>query len=83
MLMVAQPFQIDKLWKKGTHIEVWVTNGNGSKLLEKQKNLLFSRGLVDTENPLIVVDDTKTYQTVDGFGYTLTGGSAMLINQMS
>lgn len=38
---------------------------------------------MNTENPLIVVDDTKKFQTVDGFGYALTGGSAMLINQMS
>ena len=31
----------------------------------------------------IDVDDTKTYQTIDGFGYTLTGGSAMLMQRMS
>jgi glucosylceramidase len=28
------------------------------------------------------VDSTQTFQTIDGFGYTLTGGSAYLINQL-
>jgi glucosylceramidase len=30
----------------------------------------------------IHVDASQTYQTIDGFGYTLTGGSAMLIGRM-
>lgn len=29
------------------------------------------------------MDDKKIYQAVDGFGFTLTGGSAMLINKMN
>ena len=29
------------------------------------------------------MDTTQIYQTVDGFGYTLTGGSANLINQLT
>src|SRR6201999_10171 len=31
---------------------------------------------------VIDVDTAKTYQTMDGFGYALTGGSAMLIHHM-
>lgn len=31
----------------------------------------------------IVVDTSQTFQEIDGFGYTLTGGSALHINQMS
>ncbi len=34
-------------------------------------------------NPSIVVDTTLTYQTMDGFGFALTGGSASLINQLT
>ncbi|GAB2686563.1 glycoside hydrolase family 30 beta sandwich domain-containing protein [Mucilaginibacter koreensis] len=34
-------------------------------------------------NPTIVVDTTQTYQSIDGFGFTLTGGSASLINSLS
>lgn len=32
--------------------------------------------------PTITIDSSKQYQTIDGFGYTLTGGSAVLINQL-
>ncbi len=31
---------------------------------------------------MIEVDDKQTYQSIDGFGYTLTGGSATLINKL-
>jgi glucosylceramidase len=33
--------------------------------------------------PTISIDRSKVYQQMDGFGYALTGGSAMLINKMS
>ena len=34
-------------------------------------------------DPAIVVDTTVTFQTMDGFGNCLTGGSAILLNNMS
>ncbi len=34
-------------------------------------------------SPVIEVDDTKTYQTIDGFGFALTQGSAMPILKMN
>ncbi|MCP9754493.1 glucosylceramidase [Lacihabitans sp. CCS-44] len=66
----------------GQNIEKWVTKLDKSKLLEKQKQTLaFSK---NHENlPTIFVDDSKNFQTMDGFGYTLTSGSATLINQLS
>ncbi|HEX4373340.1 MAG TPA: glycoside hydrolase family 30 beta sandwich domain-containing protein, partial [Puia sp.] len=33
--------------------------------------------------PFIDVDSTQTFQTIDGFGFTLTGGSAYVIDQMN
>ena len=33
--------------------------------------------------PNIEVDDAQTFQSIDGFGYTLTGGSAEVINQLN
>ena len=43
---------------------------------------------IDRENPLpihvtINVDTTKLFQEMDGFGYTLTGGSALHLQKMS
>ncbi|MCU7693757.1 glycoside hydrolase family 30 beta sandwich domain-containing protein [Haoranjiania flava] len=61
---------------------IWITKADKSVLFQKlDKPILFTT-LVN-KLPTIDVDDTKTYQSVDGFGYTLTGGSAMLINKMS
>jgi len=37
----------------------------------------------DETLPTIFIDPAKAYQQMDGFGFTLTGGSAQLINRMS
>ena len=67
----------------GPETEFWLTTGNGGgSLLEKQSGSL-SFGTTTNNNPYIDVDTTNLMQTVDGFGYTLTGGSAYLINRMS
>jgi glucosylceramidase len=62
-------------------IRVWITKGDKSALLQKQTDLLAFTTVSNT-NPTIKVDSTQTYQTVDGFGYSLTGGSAFLINRL-
>jgi len=63
-------------------VDFWLTKGDQSVLLQKQAGVL---GFGTTYNvyPNIEVDDTQSFQTVDGFGYTLTGGSAQVINQLS
>ncbi len=40
-----------------------------------------SFGTVAAEAPVIEIDTTQRFQTIDGFGYALTGGSAWLLNQ--
>lgn len=61
--------------------EWWLTNTDKSALLEKQKALL---PVAQNQSlPAILVDETKLFQTMDGFGYALTGGSAILINAMT
>lgn len=62
-------------------IDYWVTKGDKSVLLQKQAvSLAFNTEANNFTN--IDVDSVSKFQTVDGFGYTLTGGSATLINQM-
>ncbi len=63
-------------------VEFWLTKGDQSVLLEKQPATL-SFGEVKNEFPTIDVNETRTFQTIDGFGYTLTGGSAFVINKLS
>ena len=57
----------------------WLTDPDQMVYLKKQSTVLnFSSS--SNYNPSIVVDTTQTYQTMDGFGFALTGGSAYLIN---
>lgn len=60
----------------------WITKNDKSVLFERQKSLLF---LKPSENkaPLIFVNNKKEYQTIDGFGFALTGGSAQHLINMS
>lgn len=60
----------------------WTTFSNGSQLLNKQPQSIPFGNLAQSNAPIITVDTTKRYQQIDGFGYTLTGGSAQLIHQM-
>jgi glucosylceramidase len=62
-------------------MEMWLTKSDQSALLEKQATVL-SFGTAANSYPNIEVDSAITYQVMDGFGYTLTGGSAYLINRM-
>ncbi len=63
-------------------VEVWLTKPDQSVLLQKQANALpFSAS--SNNYPNIDVNGSLTYQAIDGFGFTLTGGSAHVINQLS
>ncbi len=61
--------------------EMWLTKADGSVKFQRQQARL---ELGDTEPSGVVVemDTATTCQTMDGFGYALTGGSAMLIRQL-
>jgi glucosylceramidase len=62
-------------------MDLWLTKANQSVLLQKQTGVL-SFGSTANSYPYLDVDSTNSYQSIDGFGYTLTGGSAFLINNM-
>jgi glucosylceramidase len=64
-----------------TDATLWLTNPDRSALLAEQSPKLAFTSTTPT-GPVIDVDSAKTYQTMDGFGYALTGGSAMLIHRM-
>ena len=66
---------------KAGQLDYWLTKGDQSILFEKQKPLDFFTGSINNY-PTIEIDTVSTFQSVDGFGYTLTGGSAGLINKM-
>ena len=62
-------------------VSVWLTTADRTKLLEQQAPLKWAKAPASAD--AVVIDDSKTYQTMDGFGHALTGGSAQLLMQMS
>ena len=60
----------------------WMTTGNQTKLLLQQANVSF--GSISGTNPsTVTITPATTYQTMDGFGYTLTEGSCEVISAMA
>jgi glucosylceramidase len=63
-------------------VDFWLTKGDQSVLLAKQ-NVTLGFSTTPNINQNIEVSESQKFQTVDGFGYTLTGGSADVINQLT
>ena len=66
---------------KKKDIDFWLTKGDQTSLLQKQTNVL-RFGTTANSYVNITVDTRQRFQTVDGFGFTLTSGSATLINNL-
>jgi glucosylceramidase len=65
----------------GNKIEAWFTKADQTVLLQQQSmSTVFDSP--SNSSSFIDVDSAAVMQQVDGFGYTLTGGSAYLINRM-
>ncbi|SFG94081.1 glycoside hydrolase family 30 protein [Pedobacter insulae] len=72
------PIEVPQL---ASDVSLWLTKADRSALLAKQNVALnFTAG--NNANATIEVDESQVYQSIDGFGYTLTGGSATLINNL-
>lgn len=64
-----------------TELVFYQTKPDQSELLKRQNiSLYFTTS--GGQGPTIEVDESSTFQTMEGFGYTLTGGSASLIRAM-
>ena len=63
-------------------VSVWMTTKDKSKLLQQQGNVTFAPD-GGSSSTTITVNEGSTYQSIDGYGYTLTQGSAKLISNMS
>ena len=56
-------------------VEWWLTKGDGSVLFQQQQALSLTPA-AESALPTITIDGAQVFQTMDGFGFTLTGGSA-------
>lgn len=60
---------------------MYLTHGDQTALLQKRLDIL-RFATQENSYPTIEIDSSKQYQSVDGFGFMLTSGSAELINKM-
>lgn len=68
--------------QSGRSVSFWLTNSDKSALFEEQKTQPAFANNTGAKAD-IVINDQETYQTIDGFGFTLTGGSASHLIKMS
>lgn len=64
-----------------TQVEAWITSPSSNVLFAKQNTSLNFTASAN-QFPNILIDPTITYQTIDGFGNCMTGGSAQVLNRM-
>lgn len=62
-------------------VRYWLTLPNQSALLQEKETTLH-KGDFNTSLPLLRINQKKRYQVMDGYGFTLTGGSAQLMNSL-
>ncbi len=67
--------------KETAQADLWLTTLDKKSLLEQRTLEVIEAE--DTLEATITIDTSKTFQEIDGFGYTLTGGSALHIHKMS
>jgi len=65
------------------NVNWWLTTGDKGSLLTPQTPLSFSQTEHSANVPTITIDPSQKYQSVDGFGFALTGGSAQLMYRMT
>jgi glucosylceramidase len=58
-------------------VESWITTTDESLKLQKQNDLVFNSEM--NANQTILIDASQKFQTIEGFGFSLTGGSAQAI----
>ena len=64
-------------------IHVWETETDRSQLFSQEENSVEFTVNKRERVPYIVVDPARSYQTMEGFGFALTGGSAEHLIKMS
>jgi glucosylceramidase len=65
------------------NVSWWLTTRDKSALLTRQVPLTIVARTGDSGAPVITINPSRLYQSIDGFGFALTGGSAQHIRAMS
>jgi glucosylceramidase len=82
VLAIITGFAACNQQKETQKADFWITSLDQSSLLKKTKVEI--NGTKEVEAAATInIDTSKSFQEIDGFGYSLTGGSALHINKMS
>jgi len=63
-------------------VDFWLTKADQSVKLQKQSGIMAFGNTVNNYAS-VEIDGSTTFQSIDGFGFTLTGGSAQVINSLN
>jgi glucosylceramidase len=74
------PSDVSRETPANSDIEYWLTTGNKTTLFQKIAEPIVFREETSGMS-VITVDTTQQFQSIDGFGYSLTGGSAYLLHE--
>jgi glucosylceramidase len=66
---------------RGTSAHVWITTANGADKMTDAGTVAFAS--TQPNAPTIVVDPSRSFQTMDGFGGAITDSSAVVLYRMS
>jgi glucosylceramidase len=79
--IASATFTIPAQAGNGAVVSVFVTTNDSSKLLAAQSNQVFATASGGSN--VIVVDETQTFQLVEGFGASTTDSSAYLLKEVA
>lgn len=77
------PLLLSAVFSQAQTIETWETEADRSQLFSQEEISVEFTTQRKERVPYIVVDPTRSYQTMEGFGFALTGGSAEHLSKMS
>ena len=80
MISLAVNPQAQAADRAGGKVNAWLTTADQSNLLKKQADIPFA-GSSNTNTPTISVNDDQKYQSMTGFGASLTASSAVVLSQ--
>jgi glucosylceramidase len=69
--------------QKEKPVTIWLTDPSQSVFFQRQPEVFMDKNNGSSPDPVISIDEKKTFQHVDGFGWCLTGGSAQHLMRMS
>ena len=79
-LVFCLSLSVGAIAQKEKPVSYWITSADQTALLQAQNTSWQTSSAAGL--PTISVDEQQRYQSIDGFGYTLTGGAAKLIYQL-